>query len=400
MNFITGIVGIVASLCLMISGGVCAAEEEFIDREYQFSHHYFLKGENGYYFVPDAHVFYWEEGMEEAVPLCSKVDCLHQYETDWQKKRECEAYIGPATWNTLYIYDNKLYVLGRAQTVNAETIQYVMDLDGSNRKRNEEYDEYKYKPLFEPRYHKGYLYFATSEVTPLGKGQVREELRLCRQIVDRSEEPEVLYEMSKEFNRMEEVFGGLIAPMHLYEDYVYFATEREDGSFQQYVYCLQERELKKLSYLYEDAVNMMVRGFYEDKMIYSYCFETEDREEGRNVYISNLDGSEEELLLTGKPYFFFAGMDERYVYLDDAQCEEIVTGRKHTRTIYIYDKHTGELLWEYDMLNATLIDCGCGDEKYLFYLGSGYQVYALLKESLIPGQEPITKELVRYPESY
>ena len=72
---------------------------------------------------------------------------------------------------------------------------------------------------------------------------------------------------------------------------------REDGCYQRYVYDLKEKKATALPYRYEDAVNMMVRGFYEDKMIYSYAFEHDDREEGKNVFISNLDGSEEELYL-------------------------------------------------------------------------------------------------------
>ena len=127
------------------------------------------------------------------------------------------------------------------------------------------------------------------------------------------------------------------------------------------------------------------------------AFEHDDREEGKNVFISNLDGSEEELLFTAKPSFFFAGMDDKYVYLDDGQCEAIINGEKHTRTIYIYDKNTGELMWEYDMINPTILAWGLGDENYLFYLATGDTVYALDKKSLIPGQEPVTKLIVEAP---
>lgn len=69
-------------------------EKEIVDTEYQFTHNYMAKGENGYYLCIGSFLFYWEEGMDEAIPLCSKIDCMHQYEEDQEKARECEAYVG------------------------------------------------------------------------------------------------------------------------------------------------------------------------------------------------------------------------------------------------------------------------------------------------------------------
>ena len=64
-------------------------EKEIVDTEYQFTHEYMAKGENGYYLCIGSFLFYWEEGMDEATPLCSKIDCMHQYEEDREKAREC-----------------------------------------------------------------------------------------------------------------------------------------------------------------------------------------------------------------------------------------------------------------------------------------------------------------------
>ena len=65
----------------------------------------------------------------------------------------------------------------------------------------------------------------------------------------------------------------------------------------------------------------------------------------------------------------------------------------------VYDKNTGELMWEYDMINPTILDWGLGDENYLFYLATDDTVYALDKKSLIPGQEPVTKLIVEAPNN-
>ncbi len=372
-------------------------EKEIVDTEYQFTHEYMAKGENGYYLCIGSFLFYWEEGMDEATPLCSKIDCMHQYEEDREKARECEAYVGYTSMNLLDYYDRKLYTLGVDWEHGRSIIQYVMDADGTNREKNDEYKYYDYVSGWSPRYHKGYLYYATVEAEPLGEGYVNKVSKLWRKIADGSEEAEKLFETDYKAESKVAFDSGFVMPFYLYKDYAYFATMREDGCYQRYVYDLKEKKATALPYRYEDAVNMMVRGFYEDKMIYSYAFEHDDREEGKNVFISNLDGSEEELLFTAKPSFFFAGMDDKYVYLDDGQCEAIINGEKHTRTIYIYDKNTGELMWEYDMINPTILAWGLGDENYLFYLATGDTVYALDKKSLIPGQEPVTKLIVEAP---
>ena len=44
-------------------------EKEIVDTEYQFTHEYMAKGENGYYLCIGSFLFYWEEGMDEATPL-------------------------------------------------------------------------------------------------------------------------------------------------------------------------------------------------------------------------------------------------------------------------------------------------------------------------------------------
>ena len=87
-------------------------EKEIVDTEYQFTHEYMAKGENGYYLCIGSFLFYWEEGMDEATPLCSKIDCMHQYEEDREKARECEAYVGYTLMNLLDYYDGKLYRFG------------------------------------------------------------------------------------------------------------------------------------------------------------------------------------------------------------------------------------------------------------------------------------------------
>ena len=89
--------------------------------------------------------------------------------------------------------------------------------------------------------------------------------KLWRKIADGSEEAEELFETDYKAESKVAFDSGFVMPFYLYKDYAYFATMREDGCYQRYVYDLKEKKATALPYRYEDAVNMMVRGFYEDK---------------------------------------------------------------------------------------------------------------------------------------
>ena len=205
-------------------------EKEIVDTEYQFTHNYMAKGENGYYLCIGSFLFYWEEGMDEATPLCSKIDCMHQYEEDREKARECEAYVGYTSMNLLDYYDGKLYTFGVDWEHGRSIIQYVMDADGTNREKNDEYKYYDYVSGWSPRYHKGYLYYATVEAEPLGEGYVNKVSKLWRKIADGSEEAEELFETDYKAESKVAFDSGFVMPFYLYKDYAYFATMREDLS--------------------------------------------------------------------------------------------------------------------------------------------------------------------------
>lgn len=43
------------------------------------------KGEDGYYLLAEKCVYYINNSMDTVVPLCSKIDCLHNEEIDGEK---------------------------------------------------------------------------------------------------------------------------------------------------------------------------------------------------------------------------------------------------------------------------------------------------------------------------
>ena len=103
---------------------------------------------------------------------------MHQYEEDREKARECEAYVGYTSMNLLDYYDGKLYTFGVDWEHGQSIIQYVMDADGTNREKNDEYKYYDYVSGWSPRYHKGYLYYATVEFQNYGEKSQMEVKKL------------------------------------------------------------------------------------------------------------------------------------------------------------------------------------------------------------------------------
>lgn len=53
------------------------------------------KGEKGYYFRHDAFIYYLDEETEKLLPLCNRVDCLHDMETEQERYEACNAYAQP-----------------------------------------------------------------------------------------------------------------------------------------------------------------------------------------------------------------------------------------------------------------------------------------------------------------
>lgn len=49
--------------------------------------------DNIVYIYKNGFIYYMEEGNDVLVPLCNKVDCLHDRETDQQKIKECNASV-------------------------------------------------------------------------------------------------------------------------------------------------------------------------------------------------------------------------------------------------------------------------------------------------------------------
>ena len=129
--------------------------------------------ESHYYFVfSDGYSFLRSKNKisGEIIPVCNKVDCLHDREESWERKEACNAYLGGTLSGTLQYYGGHLYILHEGTDLFTGNIQKrvvrEIQTDGSG------YDdilELDGKLTNRMVMHRGYLFIpSTDYMLPLG----------------------------------------------------------------------------------------------------------------------------------------------------------------------------------------------------------------------------------------
>lgn len=88
----------------------------------------------GYYFLSEDYLYFAENDFSNIALLCNKPDCLHNKETDPERKRSCNAYFrdGMLSW-----YDNNLYIVsdGKADEKINNKCLYRLSKDGQEQEK-------------------------------------------------------------------------------------------------------------------------------------------------------------------------------------------------------------------------------------------------------------------------
>ena len=101
------------------------------DWSYQTSHTVsaFAKGPKGYYVRLGDFVYYCDFETQTLIALCNRPDCLHDKETDSEKRSECTAYVAYGSVNDgLQYYDGKLYA-------NTSSVYFDTEMDADYREK-------------------------------------------------------------------------------------------------------------------------------------------------------------------------------------------------------------------------------------------------------------------------
>jgi hypothetical protein len=143
------------SICILCLCGGCSSKTETqelgvdvkalydTDQEYSAqsywgnNNHKIKKADNGYYFIEDSLLYFWDPETKDGTVVCSAPNCNHQ-------DSDCNAYLGDFgdQWQNgfdkygLEIFNNHIYIREREIKDNVmDFYAYQFSMDGSERKK-------------------------------------------------------------------------------------------------------------------------------------------------------------------------------------------------------------------------------------------------------------------------
>ena len=307
---------------------------------------------NGFIYVYDR-----EQGIIE--PLCQKTNCLHDRETDRNKRTECNAYLDNIQENagsvSLMLYKDHIYAFYESNDTEPE-IHFPGTLvriatDGSSKDILLKADS----PDI-PMLHRGYIYYYTQNYQVEEASGIVGEASICRiNIESGNAKPEVIFTAPKEVNG----YGFLRG----YGNHIYFTLhyKNEEGHPSTYVFDLKSKEASEL----KESLSGYPAWFKERLYMREFLFE-EDYNFETPVYRLNWDGSSKETVMEKMPQGYAVYSDEEYLYLDNQfLCELYGTKRQ----VLVYNEKLEQVdEFTYPGTVDTRITPPIGGEKYQYLM--------------------------------
>ena len=303
------------------------------------------------------------------VPLCSKVNCIHDREPDPDKRRECHACLDDAmidsdgtTYACLMAYKDSLYVVYDAETgidSKGDHCLARLHLDGSSKEVL-----LKGQSMECPLIHRGYLYYFTLEYTADSDG-IKYKASFHRMNIEKSIlKDECLFNDGRQHG-----FTGLRA----YGSYIWFMMVN-GGDILSQVYDIRTGTIIPTD-LQTDGYQM-----YQDKLYRMRHEKLEDNTSSLNISEMDITGKPGKTVLTGiEPGSTLQG-DKNYIYISDAENQ---WEHPETEEVYkVYDKNFN-LVDSYRMPNIgdryiSAVPVGGENYQYLLYTGNEAGKWGLL----------------------
>lgn len=300
-----------------------------------FGHSSFQKSDNGYYAAVNNFIFFIDGKTMNATPLCNKSNCLHDRETDEEKLKECNAYLpdyAEYTRNSIQLYNSKIYFLQLDSADSAEDVDkylfYEMDTESGSRKLLLTYTDGKVNFW---AVHRGYIYFkADNYISSDDSGELKAQNgtgfnKMFRLKLGESS-PKVIYDFEKtdgiynlQLSNSFTVYGN-----HIYIGYSGYKNEEAYNK----VISADEKDFESVAsdvlcgYLHIDITNdetsIILDGSEENSKVFN-CFYNGNLcySQNNSVYISELDGSNSELLADNINGIFLSDGKRNYTSIFD-----------------------------------------------------------------------------------
>lgn len=293
------------------------------------------QSEKGYYFANDCYLYYTDKEEMKPVVVCNKPNCLHNMETDPEKKAECNAYVEEGIYNLMY-YDQHLYFIATVRPEPQKVVYYLrkLALDGTFIEDVYQFPAWPASLIM----HRGYIYYSYGDYDPQEMGGVYTSFRLARASLSDKKE-EVLYtneSLSPYVNTI------MAAGKYVYFDSTGYTVTGDqfdpttgDGMVSEY-YCFDTKTKSLTEMDGMEGANPSIPVITADSLIRRFWFFNYEDERNRVLYRSNLEGQGLEEVFTVDPTTFHLFWDGTYFYVENWPM--IVNAQKEniTRTIQVY----------------------------------------------------------------
>ena len=371
------------------------------------------QGSKGMYILHGNYIYFIDAGSNAILPLCNKVDCLHDKETDSEKYSYCNACLLPQNGvrtGTLGIsYCNgSLYCLDSGYA--GQAFLYRISEDGS---KKEEIYKWENCLINEWLIHRDVLYYMKQAYEKVN-GTIKESHQvLALSLTDPLKEEWSVFVPSEDLDVVTlgkpKAYGN-----HLYFKIIAYAPAKEEitnDNYLQYLYyktfvydILNNQITELLPPTMSPSEYMSQLVFWDDKLLLTSSDLSSDDTVSSDYYIAELDGSNPELFMKDIPYYYKFASDGIYLYLTNV--DAVVEGSENEDVIIyeVYNKEREKIdvfqpttkLRFYGILplgtNAMYLQYSSGDEN-----DPSWGIVRWDKQIATYHGEPIDKDIVDIP---
>ena len=317
--------------------------------------------ENGCVFVNNGFIYYYEQGGS-IMPLCSNVNCLHDQETDPEKKKECLAYLDDIregdVGTVLMKYKDDLFVRYERTDHDAEKGDFCvmkMALDGSSKDM-----VCRVKDMNYPLIHRGYLYYYSTEFSVTEEESqsdsmsdgIMEQVGFHRMDIEkRNPKAELVY--------YREGDHGFAQPQ-VYGNYMWLFVIGDQGQRRETrIYNIETNQME------EAETVMMPVQIYQGKAYVRLYDGTKSDLDKTTVVQMDLYGKTEKTVVEGIEQLCDIMSDEKYFYISNSQLHQ--NHPEILEKIQVYDANF-QLVDEYRMPDVGNLygSVPIGGEKYQY----------------------------------
>ena len=345
-------------MMLIIVGSLVGCGEEHLDDTYVGGkdYQYMLnkgeiysqkqaKGQNGYFFLVDHYIFYLDSKTNVLIPFCTRVDCLHNMETNKERYEECNAYVQGYNEAEIGIsyYDGYLYIYSEAY--DGAVLDRVKE-DGTER---ETIYTWEIPMVSDWLIHRGCFFYA-EHYFDKEDGVTKEKNYVKLINLEENKKKETVI-----FSPPEDDIVLQIGNLAAYGNYVYFeyiagTTQNEElllgdkwldySKMQMLIYSIENDTIEELRVPDQTkGEHIQQVSFWNDRLVVQvYDFADEEGMLAKeNVYSMSLDGSEAQVLLENQSVGMKYIADENYLYASNSAL--VLRGYEEKQYYTVYNKN-------------------------------------------------------------